>query len=159
MTDDGWADDAVAAWSAFLRAHAATVRRIDRDVEVQSGIPLRWYDVLLELNAAPHRQLKMQQLSDRVVLSRTRVSRVVDELEAAGLVERRVNPDDRRSSFAAITADGRRALKRAAPVYLQSIQAHFAAPLSRDALVAIRAGMEQLATSSEAAGADPPRGR
>jgi DNA-binding MarR family transcriptional regulator len=149
MATDSQNDDAIGAWSAFLRAHAAIVRSIDRDVERDGGIPLRWYDVLLELNAAPGRRLKMQELSELVVLSRTRVSRVVDELEGAGLVTRQANPDDRRSSYAVISDTGRRALRRAAPVYLNSIQSRFAARLTPAALKAIRAAMEILAEPEE----------
>ena len=74
-------------------------------------MPIGQYDVLLELNAAPGRRLRMQQLSDRVVLSRSRVSRVVDEMERAGLVRREPDPDDRRAAFAVITEDGRAALR------------------------------------------------
>ena len=145
MADDPWQSDAVAAWSAFLRAHAAIVRRIDREVERGGGIPLRWYDVLLELNAAPQRRLRMQELGELVVLSRTRVSRVVDELEHAGLVHRTANPDDRRSSYAAITDAGRKALRKAAPVYLASIRANFAERLEPTELATVRAAMERLA--------------
>jgi DNA-binding MarR family transcriptional regulator len=151
VSNDSTPDQVVVAWSAFLRAHAATVRLIDRDVHQQTGLPLRWYDVLLELNAAAGRRLRMQELSDAVVLSRTRVSRVVDELVAADLVRRQRNPDDGRSSYAVITEAGRRALRRAAPVYLGSIQAHFGARLSTESLAAIRDAMETLASPAETA--------
>jgi Transcriptional regulators len=63
-------------------------------------VPLSWYDVLLELNAAPDRRLRMSELGQRTVLSRTRVSRVVDELATAGLAERQPDQADGRSSFA-----------------------------------------------------------
>ena len=135
----------MAAWSAFLRAHAAIVRQVDAEVTTKGGIPLRWYDVLLELNAAPERRLKMNQLGELVVLSRTRVSRVVDELEAEGLVRRQVNPEDRRSAFAVLTAAGRRALRKAAPAYLASIRAHFSSRLDPASLAAVRRAMEVLA--------------
>jgi DNA-binding MarR family transcriptional regulator len=142
---DPWRAGDVAAWSAFLRAHAAIVRQVDAEVTAKGGIPLRWYDVLLELNAAPDRRLKMQELGELVVLSRTRVSRVVDELEAEGLVRRQVNPDDRRSAFAVVTAEGRRALRKAAPAYLASIRTHFSSRLDPERLAAVRGAMELLA--------------
>ena len=70
------------AWRAFLLTHAAVVRRLERDLEHEQHLPLAWYDVLLELNAAPGLRLRMSELGQRTVLSRTRVSRVVDELAA-----------------------------------------------------------------------------
>ena len=98
--------DRVSAWAALLRVHAAVVPKLEREL-VPTGLPLSWYDALLELNDAPGRKLRMTELGQRVVLSRERVSRVVGELERAGLVRREPNPDDGRSSFAAITPEGR----------------------------------------------------
>ncbi len=112
------------AWSGLLRLHAQLVPLIDRDLERATGMPLRWYDVLLELSAAPERRLRMLELSDAVVLSRTRVSRVVDELVEAGFVTRTPNPDDRRSAFAELSPAGRSAFRKAAPVYLELIRTH-----------------------------------
>jgi len=117
--------DPVAAWRAVLLAQSRAVRAIERDMEAAGAIPLGWYDVLLELNAAPDRQLRMQDLAARAVLSRTRVSRIVSELEAQGLVERHADPDDGRAALATITPAGRAALRRAAPVYLAGIDEHF----------------------------------
>jgi DNA-binding MarR family transcriptional regulator len=115
----------VAAWRAVLLAQSRAVRAIERDMEAAGAIPRGWYDVLLELNAAPDRQLRMQDLAARVVLSRTRVSRIVSELQDQGLVERHTDPDDGRAALATITPAGRAALKRAAPVYLAGIEEHF----------------------------------
>jgi DNA-binding MarR family transcriptional regulator len=67
----------------------------------------------------------MQELSDRVVLSRTRVSRLVDEMAANGLVRKRPDPDDRRSTWAVITPEGRTALRETAPTYMAGIREHF----------------------------------
>jgi DNA-binding MarR family transcriptional regulator len=137
-------DDGILAWSAFLRAHAALVRRIEAELEAKARLPLGWYDVLLELNAAPHRRMRMQQLGEAAVLSRSRVSRIVDELAAAGLVERQANPEDRRSSYAVITDEGRKVFRRAAPAYLAAVREHFVAALTPDQVKAVRAAMETL---------------
>src|SRR5690348_12490843 len=102
--------------------HARLVPAIDADLQRASGMSLSWYDVLLELNSAEGRRLRMYDLGEAVVLSRSRVSRVVDELVAVGYVARVSNPEDRRSSFAELTAEGRRAFRQAAPVYLESIR-------------------------------------
>jgi DNA-binding MarR family transcriptional regulator len=115
----------VAAWAALLRVHAALVPALDQQLQAAHGLPITWYDVLLELNAAPERRLTMGELGAAAVVSRSRVSRVVDELTRAGLVTREANPADRRSAFAAITPAGRRRLRGAAPTYLAGIQRLF----------------------------------
>jgi DNA-binding MarR family transcriptional regulator len=125
------------AWGSVLQVRAALVPVFDRELQVAARLPLSWYDVLLELSAAPGERLKMTELSERVVLSRTRVSRVVDELAAAGLVGREQNDADKRSAFAILTPLGREAFEKAAPFYLSSIESGFAGPLSDDELRAI----------------------
>jgi DNA-binding MarR family transcriptional regulator len=117
--------DRVAAWRAVLLVQDRVVRAIERDLAGAGLIPLTWYDVLLELGAVPDGSLRMQDLGARVVLSRTRVSRLVTELEGEGLVERRPDPADGRATLATITRAGRAALRRAAPVYLAGIDEHF----------------------------------
>ena len=119
-------EDLADTWGALLKVHAALVPRLDRELQETHGLPLTWYDVLLELNAAPERRLTMGQLGAVVAVSRTRVSRVVDELVRAGLVAREPNPDDGRSAYATLTPTGRAALRKAAPAYLAAVQRDFA---------------------------------
>lgn len=124
--DDVPGDEAcVAAWRALLLAHSGAVRAIEADLSAQGTIPLSWYDVLLELSAAPGRRLRMQELAGQVVLSRTRVSRLVEEIAHAGLVDRVPDPDDGRAMFAVLTPKGRSELRRAAPRYLAAIEDRF----------------------------------
>jgi DNA-binding MarR family transcriptional regulator len=118
--------DVTDTWGALLKVHAVLVPRLDRELQDAHGLPLTWYDVLLELNAAPERRLTMGQLGAVAAVSRTRVSRVVDELVRAGLVSREPNPDDGRSAFAALTPAGRTALRKAAPTYLAAVRREFA---------------------------------
>lgn len=118
-------EDRVSAWRTLLLAHSGALRAIEAELATKDTIPLSWYDVLLELNAAPDRRLRMQALAAKVLLSRTRVSRLVDELEREGLVARLPDPDDGRSTLATITAAGRRELRRTAPLYLAGIEQHF----------------------------------
>jgi DNA-binding MarR family transcriptional regulator len=120
------AADLADTWGALLKVHAALVPRLDRELQEAHGLPLTWYDVLLELNSAPERRLTMGQLGSVAAVSRTRVSRVVDELVRAGLVSREPNPDDGRSAFAALTPAGRTALRKAAPTYVAAVQREFA---------------------------------
>src|SRR6516164_9440958 len=133
MAEDG-EDPEVAAWRGLLIAHSRLVPAVEADLRAAGQVPLSWYDVLLELNAAPGRRLRMSELGQRAVLSRTRVSRVVDELAAAGLAERRPDEADGRSSFAVLTPRGQEALRRAWPVYRQAIHRHLGAhPTARQA--------------------------
>lgn len=118
-------DPGVAAWAALLRTHATVVRILEREVEDQTGLPLSWYDVLLELTNAGGDGLRMQELAGRVVLSRTRVSRLVDDLVTAGLVTRHPDPVDGRAVRATVTPAGRERLRAAAPTYLEGIARHF----------------------------------
>ncbi len=127
-----------AAWAALLRAHAALVPVIAREVEEATGLPLSWYDVLLELEGGP---LRMQELGERVVLSRSRVSRVVDAMVGAGLVTKAPDPADGRATLAAPTRAGRRAQRRAAPAYLAAIDRHFATHLTATERAAIAVGL------------------
>jgi DNA-binding MarR family transcriptional regulator len=131
----------IAAWAALLRVHAALVPDIDRELRTRHGMPLTWYDVLLELNAAPGRSMTMGALGAKATVSRTRVSRVVGELMAEGLVERVPNPDDGRSTLAAITPQGRARLREAAPTYLAAVQRAFCDYLSEDDAATIAAAL------------------
>lgn len=137
-------DDRVAAWRGVLMAQHRVVRAIEADLAAAGVIPLTVYDVLLELNSAPGRCLRMQQLGQRVVLSRTRVSRLVDDLEADGLVERRPDPDDGRATLACLTPKGRHAFRRAAPMYLRGIEQHFTALLTDDERRTIARGLQRV---------------
>jgi DNA-binding MarR family transcriptional regulator len=146
-------DTDVAGWAALLRVHAALVPLLDRELQAACGLPLTWYDVLLELNAAPGRRLSMGDLGQLAVVSRTRVSRVVDQLVAQGLVVREANPGDRRSAYAVITDAGRRRLRAAAPVYLGGIRRHFTARMTdTEAKTTARALEKVLAALAEPVG-------
>jgi DNA-binding MarR family transcriptional regulator len=140
--------DGVAAWAALLRTHAAVVPKLARAV-ASAGLQLSWYDVLLVLNAAPDRRLRMSDLGAAAVLSREQISRVVTELERAGLVARVPNPEDKRSSFATITDAGRARLRAAAPTYLAAIDAHFTAHLSARDVSAVAGALQKVVAAEE----------
>ena len=146
-------DPAVDAWRGLLVAHSRLVPAVEADLRAAGQVPLSWYDILLELNAAPDRRLRMSELGQRTVLSRTRVSRVVDELAAAGLAERQPDQADGRSSFAALTPAGREALRRAWPVYRQAIRRQLTARLTPRQCRELAALLAQLTTTDDL---DPP---
>ena len=135
----------LSAWAALLRTHAALVPQLDRTVQRKVGLPLSWYDVLLELAAAPGRRLRMTELGERVVLSRTRVSRIVDELVEAGLACREENATDKRSAYARLTEAGLSRYREAAPHYLRAIEEQFAASLTDSQLRCVASALSRVA--------------
>src|SRR6478672_10999775 len=132
------------AWGALLRVHARLVPLLDRQLQSRHHLPLAWYDVLLELNYGPDRRLRMSELGERVTLSRTRVSRLVDEMTAAGLVVREANPDDRRSAYAVLTPQGRTVFRQAAPTYLAGIDERFGTTLTLAELTTMKHALEKV---------------
>ena len=141
--------DRVGAWARMLRVHAAVVPRLASAL-LPTGLPITWYDVLLVLNAAPERRLRMTELGAQAVVSRERVSRVVTELERAGLVTRTPNPEDGRSRLTTITPEGRRRLRRAAPVYLRAVEEHYTRHLTDDELVVLNQALGKVLAAEEA---------
>jgi DNA-binding MarR family transcriptional regulator len=140
----------VRAWRAVLLAQSRVVRAIERDLDAAGAISLGWYDVLLELNAAPDRQLRMQDLAMRAVLSRTRVSRIVTELADAGYVERREDPTDRRAWLATLTPAGRTVLEETAPRYLAGIEHHFNRHLNAADRIAVETALAKVVEAHHA---------
>lgn len=99
-----------------------------------AGTPLGWYDVLLQLAEAPERRLRMAELADRVLLSRSGLTRLVDRLAAEGLVRREPSPSDARGTYTVLTQAGFERLRAAAPVHLAGIDQHWVSQFSDDEL-------------------------
>jgi DNA-binding MarR family transcriptional regulator len=148
--------DPIAAWRSMLLAHSRALRAIESDLAAAGTIPLTWYDVLLELNGAGGR-LRMQDLGDRVVLSRTRVSRLVGDLERQGLVTREPDGTDGRVTYAGITAAGQQALRSTAPVYRRGIEEHFTRHLTADEQQVVATALSRVVDAHQAVAA--PRRR
>ena len=119
-------EEQMKAWRAFLRAHSTMLRRIARDLEEEGLPPLAWYDVLAALRDAPGDQrLKQVELAERVLLSNSGLSRLLDRIEAKGLLERVRCPGDRRSLNLQLTPAGAKMLERMWPVYARGIAEDF----------------------------------
>lgn len=114
------------AWRLFLTTHTTLVKTIDSQLNDADQIPLNWYDVLIELYEAPDRRLRMSDLANRVLLTRSGLTRLVDRLEKADYITRSPDPDDRRGYYASITESGINAMRQAWKVYSTSIQQAFA---------------------------------
>jgi DNA-binding MarR family transcriptional regulator len=137
-------DQQLDAWKAFLRAQAELISTLDRELEAEQGLPLTFFDVLAQLSQAGGR-LRMSELAEAVLLSRSGVTRVVDRMERAGLVRREACPTDRRSMYAALTPEGKRVLKQARPAHLRGVAEHFARHLSDDEAKTLTAALGRMA--------------
>jgi DNA-binding MarR family transcriptional regulator len=118
------------AWSVLLATHATLVERIEAALAAAELPPLAWYDVLWTLERAEGGRLRMHELAQQIVLSRSNLTRLADRLEAAGLTSRERCADDRRGAFAVLTAEGRALRKQMWPVYRKQIESLFADHLS-----------------------------
>ena len=124
-------DRRLEAWRAFLHGHLLLTSTLGREMEAETGLPLTWYDVLLNLNEAGGR-LRMQELARAVLLSKSGLTRLVDRMVTAGYVGRQPDAGDRRGMLAVLTDEGKAALRRAAPVHLRGIDEHFGRHLSEE---------------------------
>ena len=136
-----------AAWEAMIRTVGSLLKTLDRELQESYGVPLTWFDVLVQLVGAPDGRLRMQTLADSVVLSRSGLTRLIDRMEKAGLVRREPTPEDRRGYHTVMTDAGRELYLRVRPVEERVIHEHFGRHLSytdllglSDALRKIRKG-------------------
>jgi DNA-binding MarR family transcriptional regulator len=112
------------AWRGFLRAHAKVTRQLDAELIAECDLPLGSYEVLLFLNEAPGHTLRMTELADRVLLSRSGLTRLVDRLEREGLIVRQSCPSDLRGTNAVLTGAGVAKLREASPTHLRGVREH-----------------------------------
>ena len=117
----GLSDVELATWRTFLRAHAQVTRRLEHDLLTEHDLPLASYDVLVQLSEAPDRRLRMTELAERVLLSRSGLTRLVDRLVRDGLVERQACPSDARGTLAVLTDAGQQRLAGAWPTHLRGV--------------------------------------
>jgi DNA-binding MarR family transcriptional regulator len=141
------------AWAAFLNAQASLLRQLEAELIDKEDMTLAEFDVLIQLAMAPDRRLRMTELSDRVRLSHSGVTRLVDRMVHAGLVKRTRCDADRRGTFATLTAAGNARLRHARPVHLRGIREHFGKRLSAAQLSAVAEALEPLAGDPRAASA------
>jgi DNA-binding MarR family transcriptional regulator len=115
----------LAAWRGFLRVHAAILKELDAELVAAHGLSLSAYEVLLFLADAPDGRMRMSDLADGVLLSRSGLSRLVDRLEQARLVERERCDTDARGLNAVITPAGRKKFAAARKVHLSGVRERF----------------------------------
>jgi DNA-binding MarR family transcriptional regulator len=115
----------LAAWRAYLRAHASITRALEAELLAEQDLSLASYDVLVQLAEAPDRRLRMTELADAVLLSRSGVTRLVDRLEKGGLVARCPVESDGRGVAARLTDTGLDRLRTASRTHLRGVAQHF----------------------------------
>ena len=140
------------AWRGLLRAHALVVKRLDAEMEAIHGLPLTSYEVLLHLNAADDSRMRMCDLAEGIMLSRSGLTRLVDRLERDGLVERVSCSDDARGAYARLTEAGTAKLRAAAPTHLEGIRRHFLAHVTAEQLAVLGEVWDALAGAAAASG-------
>lgn len=145
------------AWRAFLNAHAAVIDRIEAEMAAADQLPLTSYDVLVALSEAPDRRLRPHELADRVVLRRSTLTRLLDRLEANGLLVRERHATDRRGAVVVLTEAGMAALRRAWPVYARGIDAHFAALVSEEEARALATALGRVSDAARGSAHDTER--
>jgi DNA-binding MarR family transcriptional regulator len=148
MTTERLSEQYLKVWRAFLKVHATVVDRIDHDLAAAERLPLSSYDVLIELYEAPEHRLRMHELAQRVVLSRSGLTRLVDRLEAEGFLTRDRCKTDRRGAYAVITEQGIAALRRAWPIYARGISQYFAQWLTPEEAQVLGSALERIEQAS-----------
>jgi DNA-binding MarR family transcriptional regulator len=136
---------ALEAWRTFLVAHARVTRRLEQELQAEQGMSLADYDVLVQLATTDQRRLRMSELADRLLLSRSGATRLIDRLQAQGLVDRVSCEDDRRGQWAVLTDAGRSRLREAAPTHLRGIAQHFLRPIPDQELAQLEATLARIA--------------
>jgi len=120
---------AVDTWERTLRAVSRLLREFDKEMQAEAGVTLVWYDVLLHLHMAPEKRLRMQTLSDSLVLTRSGATRLVDRIEKAGFVRREPATEDRRGYYAILTDEGQKVFDHAQREHGEDIKRKFGAHL------------------------------
>ena len=113
------------AWRSFLLTYSTVMRSLEQEMLDEQGLPLTWYDILAHLESMPYGAMRMQDLAESVLLSRSGLTRLIDRMAESGFVTRQPCPEDRRGTFAVITPEGRAVLKRTMPGHIRSIHEHF----------------------------------
>jgi DNA-binding MarR family transcriptional regulator len=138
-TPPRWLDaDEQRAWRAYMYSWMLLGDRLDRELTRETGISHAYYEILVQLSETEGRALRMSELADRCLSSRSRLSHAVSRLEERGWVRRQVCPEDGRGQLAVLTDAGFAALEAAAPVHVESVRTHLFDQLSPTQIAAMR---------------------
>jgi DNA-binding MarR family transcriptional regulator len=138
------------AWVRLLEAHTVLVDLFEAELRRDCGVPLAWYDVLIKVWLAPGHRLRMADLADQVLLSRSWLTRRVDQLEEAGLVRREHVGEDGRGVLAVMTEQGLETFAAMERSHTRSIEEHFSSLLTRDEAAVLVAACGRIAIAGRA---------
>src|SRR5438128_6462962 len=133
------------AWRLYFESALALVDVLDAELERDAGIPMRWYDALVQLEETPG-GLRMNELAERILYSKSGFTRVVDRMEEAGFVQRVRPENDRRSILVVLTDQGRNTMEQARRHHRHAIEQHFSRHLSDTDIRALTRALETLST-------------
>src|SRR5258707_2043272 len=131
------------AWRLYFESALALIDVLDAELERDAGTPMRWYDALVQLEETPE-GLRMNELAERILYSKSGFTRVVDRLEQAGLVQRVRPENDRRSILVVLTDQGRTTIEQARRHHRRAIEEHFSRHLSDTDIKALNRALEKL---------------
>ncbi|MFT9636504.1 MarR family winged helix-turn-helix transcriptional regulator [Alcaligenes phenolicus] len=132
-------------WFSFVRAHRSILKEIERRLAAEKLPPYAWYDVLWGLESGPEGTRRMHELADRLVIERYNLTRLIDRLEAQGLVQRSRSSEDGRAAFASITDEGRALRKQMWQIYQSAVQELFLSAFSDQEQTQFAHGLDQAA--------------
>lgn len=135
--------DGIGAWRSFLRAHATLLRQLSTDLEQQTGLALADYDVLAQLAIADG-ELRMTELANRALISRSGMTRRIVRLVEEGLVVRSEANADGRGVVAALTAAGVARLTATVPAHARGIAGYFVSRLEDDELTVLESALNKV---------------
>jgi len=130
-----------------LTAHKALETILDRELEAACELPLTWFDALAQLRMAPGHRLTMTELASALLFSKSGLTRLVDRMVEAGLVERLARPGDRRSLHIALSGAGEEKFRQALPIHLNHVKRHFAAHIDDRETKAVESALMRIAAA------------
>jgi DNA-binding MarR family transcriptional regulator len=137
-------EDEQRSWRAWLSASLLLHDRLTREMQAQHGLTMADYEILVRLSEIPDRRMRMSDLAQVTLSSRSRLSHQIDRMEKAGLVERQHCTDDRRGAFAVLTDRGWSTLVAAAPDHVTSVRDHLVDQLSPKEFAALGAACQKV---------------
>ena len=146
MTEQRWLEpEELRAWQAFLAAGALVGRRVEQQLKEAAGLSHLQYEVLVRLSAAEHGELRMTELADALLTSKSGLTYQIGQLEKSGYVRRRTCQSDPRGVYACLTEVGRAKLAEVAPGHVETVRAHVVDVIGRQRLREVAGALEAIA--------------
>ena len=148
---NGFTQRELLAWGGLLRTHAQLDRVIDADLRAHDGITHVEFEVLLRLSLSDRARMRIQDLATTSLLTRSGMSRLLDRMERAGVIERQAAPEDGRGAYAALTDQGRALFDQASARHITHVRSIFHSRLTPEELDTLAVIWAKLAAPEEPA--------